>query len=380
MVSPLVLYGSYGYQTVVNSEGGAVSGTYRSFLEFMSFILFLCGFVLNSGILFVVIPARRTFDNFDGFLVNLIFGELVSTFSLAFLLFYQFAGSLTAMGNGGCSFVAWLNVTSVSITVAALIGVTFALYNKLFHGDKYRMQSWKFVFCIFLSWLIAGLPGLPYLATARMGKDGYCTITDWSGGAEIIFICCMIVFQIVLPLALLVYLLVRIFLALRSSPEDGEAVISEENTPGTEANFQRAVVKRQVMFIVLLILTFYMLLVITSFVSLGVELNINNIKGDKVKFARIRELVALFQCFKCAIIPLIYLMCYDKLKKLLRNKMCKRNQEMYNNLQYSVYQDTVHEAPTTEPSVIDNNRLSRELNDDYYETDRDDVAILRIGQ
>jgi len=380
MTSKLFLYGSYGYQTVTNPEGGAVTGSYRSFLEVMSFIIFVSGLIMNSGILFLLIPAYRTFDNLDGFLLNLIIGELVATFSLAFMLFYQFTSSLLPMGDGGCSFVAWLDVTSVSITVSALIAVTFALYNKLLYGETYRMQRWKFASSVALTWIIAGLPGLPYLATARMGKDGYCTITDWSGGAELIFICCMIVFQIVLPLALLIYLLVRIFLALRSSPEDGDAVLSEENTPGTEANFQRAVVKRQVIFDVLLVFIFYILLVITSFISLGVELNINSIKSDKVKFAKVRELVSLFLCFKCAIIPLIYFMCYDKLKKLLRNRCCKRNQEMYKNLQYSVYQDTVHEAPAVEPSVIESNRLSRELNDDIYETDRDDVAILRIGQ
>jgi len=375
---------SYGYQTVTNSEAGTIFGTYRSFLEVMSFMTFISGLVMNCGIILVIMRAHRTLDNLDGFLLNLIFGELVATFSLAFVMFYQFASGLLPIGNGGCSFITWLDITSVSITVTALIAVTFSLYNKLFHGEGYRLRRWRFGTYVSLTWLVAGLPGLPYLATARMGKDGYCEITNWSRGAELIFICCMIIFQIILPLALLVYLLVRIFLVLRTNPEDADTATSEENTPGTEANFQRAVVKRQVVFVVLLIVTFYILLVITSFISLALELDINKIKTDKLRYSKIRELVALFQCLKCIIIPIIYLSCYDKLKKLVRNRCCKQNEELYKNLQYSVYQDTVHEAPSineagVSASVVESYRLSRELNDDIYETDRDDVAILRIG-
>ena len=370
---------SYGYQTVTNPEGGALSGAYRSFLEVTSFVVFLSGVTMNSAILIILFTAYRTLDILDGFLINLIFGELVASFGLAFLMFYQFASTLVPIGDGGCSFITWLDVTSVSITVTSIIAITFTLYNKLFYGESYRLHRWKFIGCICLTWVVAGLPGLPYLATAEMGQDNYCTISNWSHGAEIIFICGMIVFQIILPLSLLVFLFVRIFLALKVSPsEDGDTVLNEECTPGTEANFQRVIIKQQVVFVVLIIIIFYIFLIISSFIALAIELNINDVKADWKKYARIRELVSVFEYLKCIVIPIIYIVYYDKLKNQSRKICCHRNQEMYKNLRYSVYQQTVHET-TNEPSVI-NDHSSREMivNDEIFETDRDDVAILHV--
>lgn len=371
---------SYGYQTVTNHEGNEVFGSYRSFLEVMSFVLFISGLVMNSGILLLFTPVLRTLDNLDGFLLNLIFGELVATLGLSFMFFYQFTHSLVPMGSAGCSFVTWLNVTSVSISVTALISITLTLYNRMVYGENYKLERWKFCGSILLTWLAAGMTGLPYLATAKMGNRNYCTITNWSQASEIIFICAMIIFQVVLPLALLIYLIVKIFLALQNAHSDlGDAVMTDENMPGSEASVQRAVARRQVIFVVLLIVSVYILLIITSFISLGIQLNINNIKEDLIKYANLRELVSLFQCLKSVVIPVIFIFWYDKLKKLYSKKCCKRNQEMYKNLQYSVYQDTVHEAPQLDQPNLEN-RLSREIHDDIYETDRDDVAILHINE
>lgn len=378
---------SYGYQTFVNSEAGQVFGAYRSFLEVVSFVIFLGGFLMNSVIFITLITAYRTLESLDGFLINLMFGELLASFSLAFVMFYQFAaGKLYSMGDSGCSLITWLNVTSICITVTSIIAVIFTLYNKLFYGNSYRLTKLKLIGCICLTWIVASLPGLPYLTTAKMG-DGYCYITKWSNGAEVLYICMMIVFQIVLPLCLLVYLFVRIFLALRVSPsDDGDIVLSEESTPGTEANFQRAVIKQQVKFVLWMTVMFYILLIISSFIALAIQLNINNIKGNRYKYSRLRQLASLFQCAKCLVIPMFYLLYYEKLRGQLKKFSCRRNQEMYKNLRYSVYEQTVEETPSDPlPSRISsssnrNSRASITRDDDAFETDRDDVAILQIGR
>lgn len=362
---------AYGAQTVTNPELGELSGSYRVFVEVVSFIIFGVGVTLNTGILTVLISAYPNIDHFDGYLMSLTFGELVSSFSLAFVFFVEFTTTLAPIGDGGCSFLTWLDVTSVTITITALIIATYELHHRIYYNASATTNRRGFIFNVIITWLVASLPGLPYLGTAKMGEDNFCYISHWSHDAEILYICALLLFQVIVPLAILVFFFVRIFIALRA-PHDGDAISADKNNPGSEATFQRALLKRKVAVVFFVAVLFFMVLIIVSFVELSLALNVNNVEDNPRKYARIREANALMECLKCLFVPIVFMIYYDKLKNQFRNLCCcRRNQDVYNtlSLRYSVYQQTVQDTHTE-----NDHRESRDM--EVYETERDDVAIL----
>lgn len=338
-----------GFQAVTYSNGGFLSGSYRSFLEIASFVVFFVGVTLNTLILIIVVSAYRTLDILDGFFINLIVGELVASFGLSLVMFNQYASSLPPIGDVGCSFVTWLDVTSVAITITSIIAITLALYEKLFYGDSRKLSRWKFACCIVITWLVAGLPGIPYLSSAKMSTHQYCTIENWSHKSEVLYISMMFLFEIFLPLCLLVYLLVRMCVALKHTSEERDIIANDDmENMGTEesvlfsrANYERVVIRKKVIFIVIIIVVFYIFLTSSSFITLSIELNIANIYSDWLKYTKLRELASLILCLKCIFIPFIYILYYDKFRNRVRNICCKENSQ-YTTLRYHENQETRH--------------------------------------
>lgn len=380
----------YGFETVVNPQAGELSGGYKAFVEAFSFIIFAMGVSLNTGILTVMIATYPNLDSFDGLLMNFTFGELLSSFGLAFVFFVEFTTSMAPIGDGGCRFLTWLDLVSVTITITTLISIAYDLHNRIYHANSRSMSRSKLFGCIFITWLLASIPGLPYMATAKM-VGRFCRISSWSRDAEILYICAMIFFQIVIPVAMMMFFLVRMLLALRVSLVGGSILNEESLNPGSESSFQRSVLKRKFRLLAILAFTFFLIIIIYSFIQLALSLNISQIETNFVKYRRIREGNTLLLCMKCVLMPMICLCFYDKLSdRIKRCFKARRNQEVYNSLRYNVYQQTVSEGVTSSEATVNGNgelattenRRSEDgdalenANDDLYETERDDVAIL----
>jgi len=366
----------FGFETVTNEEAGNLYGGFRSFIEAMSFILFASGVVLNTGILTLLISIYPNIDTFDAYMMNLSFGELMASFGLSFMLFVELTASIAPMGDTGCRFITWLDLTSVTITITTLIALFFEMYKMVYNNSRPRsMKRHKLWASILMLWVIASVPGLPYMATAKM-ENGFCQIENWSRDAEVLFICAMIFFQIIIPVAMLMFFFVRTLLALRVSLIGGTILRDDGSNPGSEATFQRGIKKRKFQLITSIALAFYLILITFSIMELALILNLNNIEASFTKHARIRELASLILCFKTVVTPLFYLCFYDKLRmKFTRICLCRRDPDVYNTLRYNVYQQTVSEGNAAAGNEEDEEEMAM-ANEEFAETERDDVAIL----
>jgi len=371
----------YGYETVLNADAGGIYGAYRVFIEIISFMIFILGVGMNTLVLTLLISIFPNLDSFDGFLMNLSFCELVSSFGISFLFFVQFTTSMAPIGDHGCQFIQWLNVTSVTLTTTSLLLATYDLYTKIYYGNMSKsMSRTKQLILIGLAWFLASLPGIPYIVTGEMGENNLCITSHWSRDAEVFYISVLFVVQLLLPVAILSFLFGRIFLALRIPHEGDQTLVDDTATPGTEASFQRAAFRRKAVMIFVISIVFYLIMLVFTIIGLSLALNIDNIYANKPKYARIREANSLFECLKCVIVPTLFFRYYDKLRQQFRKLCCcfrSTNQELYNslNLRYNVYQQTVHDQQGNDQPVTNSNRNSM-INDEIYETERDDVAIL----
>ena len=367
----------YGFQTVVNCDVGDLSGSYRSFIEATSFITFAIGVALNTGILTVSISMYPNIDTFDALLMNLTFGELLGSFGLSFMLFVELTASIAPVGDHGCQFLTWLDLTSVTVTVTTIVALFFEFYKVVYNSARPKtMRPYKLWALILLLWIIASIPGMPYMATAKMGTDGYCHIGRWSDDAEVLFICSMIFFQVLIPLALIVYFFVRSLLALRVDTMGG-TILTDEANPGSEATLQRGILKRKFRMIGYMALVFYMILITVSIIELSLALNLNNIESNFIKRARVRELASLLMCLKTVFIPLLFVF-NDKLVNRFKKIccLCRRDPDVYNSLRYDVYQQTVSEGQTEDYNDRSQEEEMALANEEFGETERDDVAIL----
>lgn len=392
----------YGFQTVTNSEVGALSGSYKAFMEATSFIIFAIGVVFNTGLMTMLISMYPDLDTFDALLMNLTFGELLASFGLSFMLFVELTSSIAPIGDHGCKFINWLDLTSVTITIVTLIAL-FSEMHKIVYRPRAstKIKPYKMWGMVLIMWIIASVPGLPYMATSKMGEDGFCHIGSWSENAEIMFIACMIILQIVIPLGLVVFYFVRILIGLRVTTIGGTNTSlnrdDESSTnPGSNATYQRGILRRKFIMISYIAIVFFLLLVVVNIIEFALALNVNNIHKNWVKHARIRELASLLLCLKTVFTPIMFTF-YDKLKNRCKKVLCcfrRHDPDVYNSLRYDVYQQTVSETTAgadgdTGGAVVNEgarNRSSTSADDEDYElamaneqfaeTDRDDVAIL----
>lgn len=389
----------FGFETISNPEAGALTGGYKSLMEATTFIIFAIGVVLNTGILSVMISLYPNLDMFDALLMNLAFGELMASFGLSFLFFVELTSSIAPIGDHGCKFIAWLDLTSVTVTLVTLVAL-FSEMHKIVYRPRSstKIKTPQFWGWILMLWIVASAPGLPYMATARMSSDGFCHIRSWSENAEILFIASMIVLQIVVPLALIVFYFVRTLIALREETvrsgqissvlrEDDDSTV---NSPGSEATYQRGILRRKFTMISYQAATSFLLLSVASIIELSLALNVSNIHSNWIKHARIRELASLLLCLKTVFTPLMFIF-YDKLKNKCKKTLCcfgagRHDADVYGSLRYDVYQQTVssEEAGNAATGGVMYNPHQREeddeelamANEQFAETDRDDVAIL----
>ena len=391
----------FGFHTVSNPEVGALTGSYKSFMEVTCFIVFALGVFFNTGILTVLISLYPDLDTFDTLLMNLAFGELMASFGLSFMLFVELTASIAPIGDHGCKFITWLDLTSVTITIVTLVALFSDMHRTVYRPrSSAKIKAHKVWGTIFMLWIIASVPGVPYMATSKMGPDGFCRIGSWSENAEILFIACMIILQIVVPLGLIMFFFVRILIGLRVTTIHGGTNRARHpddepsSNPGSNATFQRGISRRKFTMISYIALVLFLILVMTSIIELSLALNVNNIHANWIKHARIRELASLLLCLKTVFTPMMFIF-YDKLKNKCKKMLCcfrRHDPDVYNSLRYDVYQQTVSERgpSNTADGVDDEGRLQQRnrsstlddedelamANEQFAETDRDDVAIL----
>lgn len=363
-------------EAAVSWEAAQIQGSFKIFIETFSFLIFIFGVALNTCVMTILISAWPNLDKFDGYMMNIAFGDLISSFSLAFVFFVQFTTSLAPIGDGGCKFITWLDVTSVTITSIALIVAVHELKQCICYPNQESVTRKKFLVIIISTWLIASLPGLPYMVTAYMGDNKVCMMGNWSDESGIIFTVMLLVIQVMVPVGILVYLFTRIYLGM-SSAREGDAALEDEAAPGSEASLILNVFRRKATLLVSISSLFFAILTLVSMLELSLALDIGMLSKNTKKYARMRTFNELLLCAKCIANPLFAICHYDKFRMYFKKLCCcRRNQDIYNtlNLRYNVYQQTVQDQ------TVAGNRQSaisqEDEADEVFETERDDVAIL----
>lgn len=400
-----------GFETVLNVEAQLIAGGFKHFIEVFAFITFSAGVILNTTILTVLISIWPDIDFYDGALMNICFGELVASFGLAFVFFVQFTTSMAPIGDTGCAFINWLDVTSVTITSMALIVAVYELHGRLWSPNVLPSRR-KFIALIAGSWIFAALPGTPYMDKSYMDPSkNICRLHDWGETSEIIYVCMMLVVQVLVPLAILTFAFVRILLYFKA-PREGDAALEDDARPGSEASLQRRFLRRKASLLLAISIVYFAIVAFVSLLELTLALNVDDLASNGSKFRRVRVLNEILLCIKVVAIPGVMLAYYDKFRMRFKSLCCpcakRTNQEIYNSLRYNVYQDTVQDqgavledastnvgnispsttVPNGEPmmrngagssgiraSVTDSLNDSLQ-DDDQEETERDDVAIL----
>ena len=82
-------------------------------------------------------------------------------------------------------------------------------------------------------------------------------------------------------------------------------------------------------------------------------------------------------CLKTVFIPLLFVF-NDKLVNRFKKIccLCRRDPDVYNSLRYDVYQQTVSEGQTEDYNDRSQEEEMALANEEFGETERDDVAIL----
>jgi hypothetical protein len=156
----------------------------------------------------------------------------------------------------------------------------------------------------------------------------------------------MVVMEIVVPLATIVYLLARMRAVIYKA-EAEEETAQEESTVYSKVTYERSVFKRKLLLVAGVVGGFYLVHVTTSLLSFGLEMNVGGVRNDWERYARLRGLCTVLLSMKCIIVPVLYMCLYDKLRNQLQHVLCRGGRK-YTTLRYRVHKQS-NENLTTEP-------------------------------
>ena len=168
----------------------------------------------------------------------------------------------------------------------------------------------------------------------------HCTVGgSWWWTKEISYMCTLLVFEIILPLALIIFLLVRMRVVVyKADCEEEQAVATEEATVFSKAHYERSVVKRKIVLVAALTCVFYFVHIASSLLSFALEINLGGVRNNWREYARLRSVSSLVLSLKCVLTPLVYMCLYEKVRNQLYHVLCRRGRR-YTTLRYRVHKN-----------------------------------------
>ena len=188
--------------------------------------------------------------------------------------------------------------------------------------------------------------------------------------------CTLLLFEILIPLTLITWMLVRMrSVVYKADCEEEQA--AEESTVFSKAHYERSVVKRKIRLVAVLALVFYLVHVTSALLSAALEMNVRGVRNDWRAYATWRGISSLVLSLKCVLTPLVYMCLYEKVRNQLYHLLC-RGGSRYTTLRYRVHKEQEVGEGESQPELRGGGSMEEEEEEEVgVDGDEEEVVHLK---